>query len=244
MDRQAALGIGVLCAALIIFAVGALSIYFTLADDPIDLPSEGSIGDIVSSDDNGNVYQDETGVPGTDEGPIPPPPARLLIPSLYIDAPIVPKGVQAGAVPEVPDRPDQVAWYPPVPEYPAFSSYPGRSSNAVFSGHVDWQTSAGAPIPGVFYRLREMKIGQLVELVLEDGTKLQYRVTGNVATKYDDPEVARVMERTNREVITMITCGGSWLDSSRGPQGGNYSHRIIVRAERVTALAGDFPGDS
>jgi sortase (surface protein transpeptidase) len=48
------------------------------------------------------------------------------------------------------------------------------------------------------------------------------------------------MERTTREVITMITCGGSWLSSSRGPFGGNYSHRIIVRAERVGAnVAGD-----
>jgi sortase (surface protein transpeptidase) len=89
-----------------------------------------------------------------------------------------------------------------------------------------------------------MKIGQPIEVVLEDGTRLQYKVTGNVATRYDDPEVSRVMESTAREVITMITCGGSWLDSARGPNGGNYSHRIIVRAERVSALAGNAPGDT
>jgi sortase (surface protein transpeptidase) len=89
-----------------------------------------------------------------------------------------------------------------------------------------------------------MKIGQGIEVVLEDGTRLQYRVTGNVATKYDDPEVAKVMEQTNREVITLITCGGSWLSSSRGPNGGNYSHRIIVRAERYKAsVAGEPSGD-
>jgi LPXTG-site transpeptidase (sortase) family protein len=246
LDRQALLGIGVLCVALATFAVGAVVIFLTITDNPVDLPSEGTITDIVSNDDGPatDTTGDEIGVPGTEPGPIPPPPSRLVIPSLYIDAPIVAKGVSDGAIPEVPDRPDQVAWYPPVPQYPAFSSYPGHSSNAVFSGHVDWQTNAGAPIPGVFYRLREMKIGQPIEIVLEDGSKLQYKVTGNVATKYDDPEVNRVMEQTRREVITMITCGGSWVSSSRGPNGGNYTHRIIVRAERVSALADNVSGNS
>jgi LPXTG-site transpeptidase (sortase) family protein len=247
IDRQMALGIGVLIAALFVFSAGALGIYVTLADDPVDLPSEGTIADIVgtasdtATDENG---LGEVTLPTQQpDSPPPPPPTRLLIPSLYIDAPIITKGVlaggaQAGAIPEVPDRPDQVAWYPPTPDYPGFSSHPGRTSNSVFSGHVDWQTQSGAPIPGVFYRLREMKIGQVVEVVLEDGARLQYRVTGNVATKYDDPEVSRVMERTDREVITLITCGGSWVSSSRSENGGNYSHRIIVRAERMRALAG------
>jgi LPXTG-site transpeptidase (sortase) family protein len=246
LDRQALLGIGVLGVALVAFATGALVILLTLSDDAINLPSEGTITDIVTKDEQPvtDTSGDEVGAPTDNARPVPPPPTRLLIPSLYVDAPIVARGVSAGAVPEVPERPDQVAWYPPVPEYPAFSSYPGHSSNAVFAGHVDWQTPAGAPIPGVFYRLREMKIGQLIEIVLEDGTKLQYKVTGNVATRYDDPEVSLVMRQTSREVITMITCGGSWLESPRSENGGNYSHRIIVRAERVTSLAGSVPGQS
>jgi LPXTG-site transpeptidase (sortase) family protein len=244
MDKQAALGIGITSAALLMLAIGALGIYLTVSDDPVDLPSEGTIQDLVGDDTTApSVPSEETPAPSA--APLGPPssPTRLLIPSLYIDAPIIAKGVQ-DTIPEVPDRPDQVAWYPPVPEYPAFSSYPGRPSNSVFSGHVDWQTPAGAPIPGVFYRLREMKIGQGIEVLLEDGTRLQYRVTGNVATKYDDPEVAKVMEQTSREVITMITCGGSWVSSSRGPNGGNYSHRIIVRAERYKAsVAGEVSAD-
>jgi len=241
MDRQAALGIGVTLVALAVFAIGATGIYLALSDNGVDLPSEGSINEIIGEDSGeGEGIASPAAEP---EGPPPPPPTRLLIPSLYIDAPIVATGVGAGAVPEVPDRPDQVAWYPPVSEYPSFSAYPGRASNAVFSGHVDWQTPDGVPIAGVFYRLREMKIGELIEVVLEDGSKLQYRVSGNVATRYDDPEVSKVMQQTNREVITMITCGGSWLRSS-SQQGGSYSHRIIVRAERVQALAGSASGQS
>ncbi len=45
------------------------------------------------------------------------------------------------------------------------------------------------------------------------------------------------MNRTSREVITLITCGGTWIRSGRGPFGGSYSHRVLVRAERVVAVA-------
>jgi LPXTG-site transpeptidase (sortase) family protein len=96
----------------------------------------------------------------------------------------------------------------------------------------------------VFYRLREMKIGDVVEVLLEDGTKLEYRVTGNVATPYNDPSVSQVMGHTDRDVITMITCGGSWVSNPRSSAGGNYSHRIIVRAERVQALAEALPDET
>jgi sortase (surface protein transpeptidase) len=42
------------------------------------------------------------------------------------------------------------------------------------------------------------------------------------------------MRLTNKDVITLITCGGSWINDPSKDNGGNYSHRIIVRAERVT----------
>ena len=155
---------------------------------------------------------------------------RLAIPRLYIDAPIVTMGLDAERYPQVPERPDQVAWY-------NFTAAPGQHSNAVLAGHVDWQTSTRQPIAGVFYRLRELEIGDTVTVTLEDGQKLNYRVTGNVATAYEDPNVLKAMDFTSKEVITMITCGGTWLKTGQGPFGGNYSHRVLVRAERVEAVA-------
>jgi sortase (surface protein transpeptidase) len=44
------------------------------------------------------------------------------------------------------------------------------------------------------------------------------------------------MDPTSSDVITLITCGGTWLRDYSNPAGGNYSHRIIVRAERVLDL--------
>ncbi len=119
---------------------------------------------------------------------------------------------------------------------------PGQAGNAVFSGHVDWITRSGDPIPGAFYRLRELELGDSISLDLDDGTQLLYRVTGNVAVPYDDPNVLKVMGAAQKDVITLITCGGTWKKDNRDRYGGNYSHRIIVRAERVLGLAQNAAG--
>jgi LPXTG-site transpeptidase (sortase) family protein len=141
---------------------------------------------------------------------------------------VVTLGLEEGTNnPQVPERPDQVAWYD-------FSPPPGLANNAVFSGHVDWQTHTGQPIAAVFYRLRELQIGDPITVTLEDGTNIEYRVTGNVATDYDDANVSRAMNWTTKDVITLITCGGTWVNDPSKENGGNYTHRIIVRAERVT----------
>jgi len=152
----------------------------------------------------------------------------MTIKRIGIEAPVVSMGFVEGTTqPDVPKAAHEVAWY-------NYGPAPGLNNNAVFSGHVDWQTRTGQPIPGVFYRLRELQIGDPITVELEDGTVIEYRVTGNVATKYDDPNVVRVMERTSKDVITLITCGGAWVNDPSKDTGGNYTHRIIVRAERVT----------
>jgi len=229
MDRTTAFALALVVGALVSIVVGAAGIVFSLRGDGVELPEQGSITDIAG--DSPLPAPDPAPVTDTPPGPPPLAPTRLLIPSLYIDAPVIPLGLTADNQPEVPKRPDQVAWYP------SFSTSPGQSSNAVLTGHVDWQTPAGAPIPGVFYRLREMRIGDLIEVTLEDGTKLQYRVRANVATEYNDPKIVDVMQRTDKDVLTVITCGGAWVKDRRELNGGNYSHRVIVRAERVQALA-------
>src|SRR6266540_6134068 len=208
IDRSVMLGAGILVASLALLATAVVSIFVALNNDGANLPNQGSIEQIL----NEGAAQSQAGAATRqlDLGPLPPPPVRLAIPRLYVDAPIVTMGLDAERYPDVPERPDQVAWY-------NFSAAPGQRSNAVLSGHVDWQTRSRQPIAGVFYRLRELEIGDTVTIALEDGTKLDYRVTGNVATPYEDPNVLKAMNRTSREVITLITCGGTWIRSGRGP---------------------------
>ncbi|MDO8614565.1 MAG: class F sortase [Dehalococcoidia bacterium] len=226
VDRRTALGGLTALASAGLLALGLFTVVSALTDDDIPLPSEGSLQQIIGAD--APAAGEPQAPPPTPAGP---PPVRLVIARLYIDAPIITLGLDARRYPEVPARPDQVAWY-------NFSAVPGQSSNAVFAGHVDWQTRAGDPIPGVFYRLRELEIGDSIAVTLEDGAQVQYRVTGNVATAYNDPNVVKAMDTTTRDVITLITCGGAWVPDPSEASGGNYSHRVIVRAERVAGFAG------
>jgi LPXTG-site transpeptidase (sortase) family protein len=212
------------CSAAVL-AFGLLSIISALGDDPADLPSEGSIEQILED----NQTPQSVGDVPPEPTPLGPLPVRLAVPAVYLDAPVQTFGVNEANIPQVPDRADLVAWYD-------FSARPGHG-NAVFSGHVDWEARNGDPIAGVFYRLRELKLGDTIFVKLDDGTEAQYRVIGNVAAPYDDPSVVQVMGPAGRDVITLITCGGTWeVDPSR-PLGGNYTHRVIVRAERVHAAA-------
>lgn len=228
LDRSILIGAGVLVASVVLLAASVASIFAALNNDGADLPEEGTIQQILGE----TAPQAQGGAVSNqaDIGPLPPPPVRLAIPRLYVDAPIITMGLDAERYPQVPDRPDQVAWY-------NFTAAPGQRSNAVLSGHVDWETRSRQPIAGVFYRLRELEIGDSVVITLEDGTKLDYRVTGNVATDYEDPDILKAMSHTSKEVITLITCGGTWVRTGRGPWGGGYSHRVLVRAERIAAVA-------
>jgi LPXTG-site transpeptidase (sortase) family protein len=163
--------------------------------------------------------------------PVPTPPpssapvVRMSIESVGIDGSVVTMGLDADHVPMVPDNPDDIVWYD-------FSTRPGWGSNAVFSGHVDW-TVNGVPVTGVFYDLRKVQVADIIKVTLEDGTEYQYKVTGNVAVPYDDPDALKAMGATPIEVITIITCGGTWVPQWGDPLGGNYTHRQIVRAERI-----------
>jgi LPXTG-site transpeptidase (sortase) family protein len=166
--------------------------------------------------------------------PPPPAPVALAIPLLEAAAPVLALGLDADRYPEVPDGPDMVAWH-------NFTAAPGQSSNAVFAAHYDWVDEFGEGVEGVFYRLSELEIDDTITVTLDDGSELEYRVTGNVAIPYDDPDVLRLMDGTTKDVITLITCGGAWERNAEARYGGNYSHRIIVRAGRVPEAGVGFP---
>jgi len=163
--------------------------------------------------------------------PVPTPPpssaavVRMIVEKIGIDGAVVTMGLDENHVPLVPDNPDDIVWYD-------FSTRPGWGSNAVFSGHVDW-TLRGVPVTGVFYDLRKVELDDIIKIRLEDGTEYQYKVTANVAVPYDDPEALKAMGATPTEMLTIITCGGAWVPRWGDPLGGNYTHRQIVRAERV-----------
>jgi len=152
-------------------------------------------------------------------------PVRMVIEKMGLDAPIITLGLDAYRLPQVPYDPYVVAWYD-------FSAKPGQGGNAAFAGHVDW-TVNGQPVTGVFWGLKDLQQGDVVKILREDGSELQYSVTHVLAIDYGDPEGVKVMYPTPNDVITLVSCGGTWIPDRSMTLGGNYTHRIVVRAERV-----------
>jgi LPXTG-site transpeptidase (sortase) family protein len=144
-------------------------------------------------------------------------PVRLVIPKIGIDAPVTVKGVDPNGSMQNPNGPEDVVWYD-------FTARPGQGGNAVFSGHLDYHDYG----PAVFARLREMAAGDLVEVRLEDGTVQRYVVTMSVLYPADSAPSQEIVGPTGREMVTLVTCGGTWQGR---PQG--YSHRLVVRADHL-----------
>lgn len=145
------------------------------------------------------------------------PIARIVIPAIEVDAPVTVKGVDANGIMESPDGPWDVAWYD-------FSARPGFGSNAVFSGHVDY-VDVG---PAVFWTLKDLSQGDIVDVTLDDGTVYQYRVAAMETIDAATADIGTIVGATEQEVVTLITCTGTFNQAT-----GQYDQRLIVRAERI-----------
>ena len=150
------------------------------------------------------------------------PPTRLVIDAIGVDAPVITLGMDPALVPEVPSSGGEVAWYD-------FSGKPGAGSNVVLSGHITWDKSLA-----VFWSLEELEEGDLIYLSAGEGEQLVYEVTANMLVDPSDPESVELIYPTDTEMLTLITCGGTFNRDPSARFGGEYSHRSIVQAMPVS----------
>jgi LPXTG-site transpeptidase (sortase) family protein len=149
------------------------------------------------------------------------PIVRISAARVGINAPVEVLTLDSAGAMADPSTPNAVAWYD-------FSARPGQLGNVVFAGHVDYERYG----PAVFWRLRDLKPGDRVDVTLADGTVFNYEVA---SLNYYDAATAPVKEITGPtpiESITLITCGGNFNRSNL-----SYNQRLIVRATRVDATA-------
>lgn len=156
---------------------------------------------------------------------------RMSIEALDVNAQVVELGLGPRRAPQVPNNGANVAWYD-------FSVPPGEGGNAVFTGHVSW-----ARTPGVFYDLEDLEPGDIIRLRWLGGRELVYEVSDNFTVDPDDPDSLQVMSPTPTDMITLITCGGTWLTDADEPLGGSFSERVVVQANLVEpSLSVPVPG--
>ncbi|MEU9399794.1 class F sortase [Streptomyces sp. NPDC048242] len=146
-------------------------------------------------------------------------PARLRIPGIGVDTPVMRLGLAPGGGVQVPPitAHDQAGWYENSPT-------PGTTGPSVILGHV----TVGAYGDGVFRRLDRLRRGDGITVRLENGTSARFTVTSvRTVTKADFPTKA-VYGDVDRPELRLITCGGPRT-------GDGYRDNVIVFAASSTA---------
>lgn len=140
-------------------------------------------------------------------------PVRLQIPSVGINAPLIRLGLDAKGALEVPERFDVAGWW-------TGGSKPGERGPAVIAGHVDSKTG-----PAVFYKLGQLRRGDVVTVRRRDGSSVRFKVQGSGRYAKDRFPTARVYGPTSRPTLRLITCSGVFDRSS-----GHYLDNTVVYA--------------
>ena len=225
-------GIVTFTAGTVLFTVGMIGV---LSEDnsipEVNVPPRGYDTDLNLLDVSTPEPDIETSSPTPTPQPTPRLPQdgyRLIIEKLSIDGVVDTYGLDENAIPRVPtgDNAGQVvAWYD-------FSARPGIGSNAVFAGHNSWFGE------GIFRYLGDLAPGDEVRLVGDGGTEMLYTITDVFSVDPENPESLQVMRATDKDVLTLITCSGSFVDTNDPVFGGEFSDHTIVRAD-LTSVTGD-----
>ena len=143
--------------------------------------------------------------------------ARLIVPSLHIDAPIEKVGITSDGNMAVPssNQWDGVGWY-------ANGPVPGDKGSAVIDGHLDRPGGK----PAVFWNLRQLHAGDTVMVVTHEGKTIRFRVTMLQMYTPQEAPVATIFGNRSGTYLNLITCAGQWVPSEH-----QTTHRLVVYTE-------------
>ena len=105
-----------------------------------------------------------------------------------------------------------VGWYQSGP-------IPGQRGSAVIDGHLD---RPGA-LPAVFWRLHELKQGDIVTVKDASGHGLHFQVTKVASYPPDNAPTAQIFGNSSGYFLNLITCAGQWI-----PKRHQTSLRLVV----------------
>src|SRR5712692_10665206 len=147
-------------------------------------------------------------------------PARLRIPYLHIDAPVIDVGATASGAMDAPVSKaihspywTSVFWYD-------LGAAPWQAGNAVIAGHVN---RVGGD-PAIFWSLSSLAPGDKVSVFTIEGKQLQFvvnRVVTYAATAPGQDLFTAVFGPSKGHHLNLITCSGVWT-------GNGYDQRLVV----------------
>ena len=151
-----------------------------------------------------------------------PVPVGIAIPRIQVASRLIRLGRDRHGTVQTPtmSQADLAGWYAPGPR-------PGDPGPAVILGHVDSQHA-----PAVFFRLRELRRGDRIDVTRADGSTVHFLVErteqhAKVRFPTDD-----VYYPTLTPTLRLVTCGGEFDPNAGGPGPGqgHYLSNIIVFA--------------
>ena len=136
-------------------------------------------------------------------------PVRISIPAIGVNARIIPLGLNRDRTVEVPKNFAETGWFRPGPE-------PGEQGAAVILGHVNSRSG-----PAVFSRLRELRVGAVISVRLQDGSTVKFVARSMLRVPKNRFPTKLVYARTRQPTLRLITCAGP-LNWATGHHPDNY----------------------
>jgi len=144
-------------------------------------------------------------------------PVALTIPAIHVRTVLEKLGRTPQGTLQVPDTTTIAGWYTGSPR-------PGEIGSSIIAGHID--STSG---PGVFFRLRLLRPGNLVYVRRADGTLVVFRVNGEHMYPKDDFPTEQVYGPVPDAELRLITCGGVF-----DPTTGSYLSNVVVYASQIS----------
>jgi Sortase domain len=143
-------------------------------------------------------------------------PVAVTIPAIQVHARIIALGLDRSGAVAIPslNTPFLTSWYDG-------GSAPGQAGPAVLFGHVD-SAKVG---PAVFYRLGDLRPGDLVYVTRSDRRTAVFKVSAVGMYSERNFPAGKVYGFTPHPTLRLITCGGTYDDGTH-----HYLDRIIAFA--------------
>jgi sortase (surface protein transpeptidase) len=142
-----------------------------------------------------------------------PVPIRVTIPQIRVTSSLERLSKERDGTVEAPHQWAVAGWY-------ALGPRPGDLGSAVILGHVDSKSG-----PAVFFRLRELRQGDLVAVTRQDGSTVQFVVDRTEQYLKQRFPTEDVYFPTLTPTLRLVTCGGVF-----DPGTGHYRSNLIVFA--------------
>ena len=140
-------------------------------------------------------------------------PTALDIPAIGVRTRLVRLGLTASGALQVPATAAVAGWYTGSPR-------PGAVGSAIIAGHIDSYRG-----PGVFFRLRTLKPGNLIYVRRADGSLAVFRVTSVRTFAKAHFPAGQVYGPVPNAQLRLITCGGTF-----DPATGHYLSNVVAFA--------------